>query len=235
VIAAVVLTRKPASDSPVPVASGSGPSMAAGSGAPHVAAMPDAQLVAQEPEPAIDAAPRTGIADDPVEAAKRVGFLGNTSKPPPDAGTAKPKREEPDEEEDAEAQSPQDICRRGCMNAFRCGNAATTNCNQECLARPAVQVCFAKPFTTCSALAVCGVRATCGNAALQGTGTCAAAAACQGRCRGSVSCGCECLAGMSPSHANALSKLDACAVDCGLQADCFVERCKAQIAACQAE
>jgi serine/threonine-protein kinase len=239
VIFAVAMTRGSKSsttDAAVAIGSGSG----SGSAVTVAPIPPDAATVVVN-EPPVDAS--EGMPVDPTEAARRVGFLGPSTKPTPDAGVKptrpSPTAADPDEDPDDEDETPpvmsaKDACSRGCAIAIsRCGNV-TASCVKDCLANEALQKCVTQKFDSCNAMAICGLRAICGQTVLRGTGTCEQTATCQiEKCRaGDFACGCACARTMSASHAQALSALGACAMNCRYDFTCIANNCKRQAEAC---
>lgn len=134
--------------------------------------------------------------------------------------------------------APVDACVAGCAAAKRVCNNASVTCVADCQANAALRACLAPPYKSCMDMSMCGLRAMCGDVVATGTGTCLAAATCQSqRCNASnaVPCGCECAKTMSRVHAQALTALDACAIDCKFDETCIRGKCAIQVTACASQ
>ena len=134
--------------------------------------------------------------------------------------------------------APVDECIAGCDAARRTCNNASITCVADCKASAALRACVTPPYKSCMDMSMCGLRAMCGETVASGTGTCLSTATCQAqRCSPSnaVRCGCECALTMSRVHAQALTALDACAVDCKFDEPCIRGKCAIQVTACASQ
>ncbi len=130
---------------------------------------------------------------------------------------------------------PVDDCAARCDAARRTCNNASITCVADCTANAALRACLAPPYKSCMDMSLCGLRAVCGDRVAGGTGTCLSTATCQAQsCNASnaVPCGCQCAIPMSRVHAQALTALDACAIDCKFEEACIRASCQLQITAC---
>ena len=129
-------------------------------------------------------------------------------------------------------------CKTSCQSAKSSCYNVSARCEADCRANRELRGCLKPPYKSCNQMAMCGMRAVCGSDVLRGAGTCRAAATCQkDTCNGNnaIKCGCSCAMKMSPINAHALSALDACAMNCGLDETCIQNKCMVQITTCAAQ
>jgi hypothetical protein len=115
------------------------------------------------------------------------------------------------------------VCEATCAHLAACGVPLGSDCNAKCeAATPSYRSCAgaANAASDCNALATCAFEASAqvncvsGGGVPAGTGTCNAAALCEGRCNVSsapLSCACACASAASPSVAIDLLINNSCA------------------------
>jgi len=150
------------------------------------------------------------------------------------------------------------LCDNACARLVACGVFLDNQCSTNCQAGDATyKACLRAAASDCNAIALCIFKALApfvcpgGGGVPAGTGTCKAAADCEGQCNATGaprSCGCACVAAMSPTKTLSLlvnnSCADSrCAIQCGPPPNgngnacnaCHAQLCQAAYNQCAAQ
>jgi serine/threonine-protein kinase len=153
----------------------------------------------------------------PVASSAPAVVVASIAPPPPPPPAAKT---------DAEA------CASGCALLKSCGMYVDASCQAACLSSPGNVSC-ARNANECSSAAGCVFASVCGGRGPSGSGSCATAANCEGRCAGTNSaCLCSCAQAMSASHAAILLQLNDCNIGCMGDPRCMEKKCPNTIRTC---